>query len=74
MSTQGRNKIPTVDKFLQSLDRDKAERDRKIDEEIKGRPAGAGDAVPHTPEKPDKSGTLKTVTDPTTGHLVQVRA
>ncbi|MCJ1418967.1 hypothetical protein MMC32_005318 [Xylographa parallela] len=68
----GRNKIPTVDKFLKSLDRDKAERDRKIDEELRGRADGRSDAVPHTPDKPDKAGSVKTVTDPTTGHQVQI--
>ena len=33
----GRNKIPTVDKFLQSLDRDKKARDEAIDKELQDR-------------------------------------
>ncbi|KAI7263895.1 hypothetical protein KC343_g7305, partial [Hortaea werneckii] len=33
----GKNKIPSVNELLQRLDKDKAERDRKIDEERKQR-------------------------------------
>ncbi|MCJ1476556.1 hypothetical protein MMC13_005222 [Lambiella insularis] len=67
----GRNKIPTVEKFLKSLDQDKSERDRKIDEEERAK-HGGGDAVPHKPGQPNKAGSMKTVTDPTTGHQVQI--
>jgi hypothetical protein len=69
----GKNKIPTIDKFLQSLDLDKSERDKRIDEENKARAAAAkGDAVPHENAKLQK-GKAKSVTDPTTGHQVEVR-
>ena len=61
----GQNKVPTVAKFLQNLDRDKQERDRKLDEAQHGRPSG-GDAVPHKAEPAGKEGTRKTVRDPTT--------
>ena len=70
----GKNKIPTVDKFIQSLDKDKKDRDARIDAELAQRQdaAGAGgDAVPHTPQKPIKG--EKKVTDPVTGSEVEVR-
>lgn len=65
----GQNKVPTVQKFIQSLDKGKAERDKKIDD-------GAvpnnqtGETVAH---KPSPRGTnKKTVTDPTTGKQVVI--
>jgi hypothetical protein len=71
----GHNPIPTVKQFVQNLDKDKAERDRKIDEENAAKQKAAkptGDAVPHQPEKRGISGTQKTVTDPTTGKQVVI--
>ena len=71
----GKNKIPTVDKFIQSLDKDKKNRDAQIDAELSQRQnaAGAGgDAVPHTPQKPIKG--EKKVTDPVTGSEVEVNS
>jgi len=80
----GHNPVPTVKKFLENLDKDKAERDRKIDEESKTNkpsdpnaippslPTAAGEAVPHRPQKAGIEGTQKTVTDPTTGKQVVI--
>jgi hypothetical protein len=71
----GRNPVPTVKKFIQNLDKDKAERDRKLDEENAARQnqaAMAGDAVPHKAKKMGISGTQQTVTDPTTGNQVVI--
>ena len=70
--------MPTIDKFLRSLDRDKAERDRRIDEELRARQQaapgkGAGEAIPHEQTTSHKGGgNEKTVTDPVTGHQVQI--
>ena len=61
----GQNKVPTVAKFLQNLDKDKQERDRILDQAQQGKPGG-GDAVPHKAEPAGKEGTRKTVRDPTT--------
>ena len=67
----GRNPVPTVKKFIENLDKDKAERDRKLDE--KNASTGKhGDAVPHKAQKMGVSGTEKTVTDPTTGREVVI--
>ena len=65
MTLAGQNKVPTVAKFLESLDRDKAERDRRLDEAQHSKPSG-GDAIPHKAEPAGKEGTRKTVRDPTT--------
>ena len=51
---------------------EKSERDKKIDEEAKAARL-RGDAVPHKDVKSGKKDTVKTVTDPTTGHQVEVR-
>lgn len=67
----GKNKIPDIKTFVQNLDKDKRERDQRLDE---ARKAGntQGDAKPHQATKAGKEGTLKTVTDPTTGKEVQI--
>jgi len=62
----GANPIPSIHKFVESLDRDKKERDRQIDE--KAKPSGA---VPHKNETP-KATNRKTVTDPTTYKEVEI--
>ncbi|GAM89480.1 hypothetical protein ANO11243_075190 [Dothideomycetidae sp. 11243] len=61
----GNNRIPTVNQFLEKLDKDKRERDKAIDTKT-------NDVVPHQNEKPSKSDTQKTVTDPTTGNQVVI--
>lgn len=71
----GKNPVPTVKKFIENLDRDKAERDRKIDDENRTRQKeqlSTTDAVPHKPQKKGIEGTQKTVTDPTTGKEVVI--
>ena len=70
--------MPTIDKFLRSLDKDKADRDRRIDEEFRGRQQaapkkGASEAISHEQTTPQKGGgNEKTVTDPVTGNQVQI--
>jgi hypothetical protein len=74
----GANPVPTVKKFIENLDKDKKERDRKLDEEMQaqkkqqGAGVKAGDAVPHKAEKMGIPETAKTVTDPTTGNQVVI--
>lgn len=70
----GANPVPTVKKFLESLDKDKRERDRLIDEEERDRRLAdrQGDARPHKPKPATIKGTQKTVTDPTTGKKVTI--
>ncbi|KAL8811803.1 MAG: hypothetical protein Q9223_004873 [Gallowayella weberi] len=66
----GKNKIPDIKTFVQNLDKDKRERDLKLDEERKS--LTKGDAKPHKPTNAGKEGTRKTVHDPTTQKEVQI--
>ncbi|KAI9844546.1 MAG: hypothetical protein M1837_005505 [Sclerophora amabilis] len=68
----GANPIPNIQKFIEELDKDKKDRDKKIDEDKKTGGAGKG-AQPHT-ANPDvaKPGSRKTVTDPVTGKDVEI--
>ncbi|KAF2205218.1 hypothetical protein GQ43DRAFT_437239 [Delitschia confertaspora ATCC 74209] len=68
----GANPVPTVRKFIENLDKDKHERDRKIDEESSSKIQASGDAVPHKPTNAGVKGTQKKVTDPTTGREVVI--
>ena len=65
--------MPTVSKFIASLDRDKQDRDRQLDEARKAEAnQKLGDATPHRNEPTGDASTQKTVTDPTTGNTVQI--
>jgi len=72
----GSNPIPNVQKFIESLDKDKKERDAKINEQMKARKnqgTAGSDVKEHTQGQPSGvEGTRKTVTDPTTGKEVQI--
>jgi len=65
----GQNKVPTVQKFLQSLDKGKAERDKKIDED---RVQNNKSEVPEAHKVAPRGQNQKTVTDPTTGKQVVI--
>jgi hypothetical protein len=67
----GTNPIPNIQKFVQSLDADKRERDARIDEQTKAKKTQDG-VVDHQPSPTGKSGTRKKVTDPTTGRDVEI--
>lgn len=82
MSTQHRpggywsavNPIPTIQKFIEGLDREKKERDRQIDEEIrrkKQQKKEGKEPVGREGEKPSKR-PVRRVTDPTTGKEIQI--
>jgi hypothetical protein len=84
----GHNPIPTVKQFIENLDKDKAERDRQIDQQSAAQKQGqkpgalatstgrdvntANGAQPHKMQKRSVEGTEKTVTDPTTGNQVTI--
>lgn len=69
----GTNKIPTINQFIEKLDRDKKERDHEIDEQRKARAhAGGGDAVPHKNSDLHAKENQQKVTDPTTGKEVVI--
>ncbi|KAK7535639.1 hypothetical protein IWX49DRAFT_510087 [Phyllosticta citricarpa] len=65
----GNNRIPTVRKFIDALDKDKAERDKAIDE--RGELVTDG-TTPHPGNQTHKKEHQKTVTDPTTGREVVI--
>lgn len=84
----GHNPIPTINQFIENLDKDKAERDRQIDEANKAKAAAqraqkrgqplpsqqgqSGDVVAHKERPMGVEGTQKRVTDPTTGRTVVI--
>lgn len=69
----GTNPIPNVQKFIQSLDADKKERDAQIEARMKANGNAGSDVQEHKPGKSvGIAGTRKTVTDPVTGKEVQI--
>jgi hypothetical protein len=60
----GANPVPTVKKFMESLDVGKKDRDKKVD-------AGSNDPQPHQAKPTPKKG-QKTVTDPVTQNQVVI--
>lgn len=71
----GTNRIPNIKQFMEGLDKDKKERDAKIDAQQKQHQAGPGDGdgevKSHHPEKP-KGQNRRTVRDPVTGKDVEI--
>jgi hypothetical protein len=69
----GNNPIPNIQRFVESLDADKKNRDAKINEQLKAKQSAGSDVKDHKEGQPvGVVGTRKTVTDPTTGKEVQV--
>ncbi len=68
----GRNPVPNIQRFIESLDADKKNRDAQLEAEPKAnRPNG--EVKDHTDSQPKGiKGTRKWVTDPTTGNQVQI--
>jgi len=67
----GANPIPNIQKFIQSLDADKKERDANIEAQMKA--TGTSDVRDHKQGKSvGVAGTRKTVTDPVTGREVEI--
>lgn len=64
----GANPIPNIKQFVESLDKDKKERDQKLDESEKQK---LDTVTPHQNET-QKNVHRKTVTDPTTQKEVQI--
>ena len=64
----GANPVPTVKKFLENLDKDKKERDRRIEDQRQTQAAqDRGDAESNERSSLAVKGSQKKVTDPTTG-------
>jgi len=72
----GHNRIPDIKTFVQNLDREKKGRDQTLDQQRKEEQQQnaqiGSDVKPHHQTKAGRIGTVKTVTDPTTGNQVQI--
>ena len=69
----GTNRIPNIKEFVTNLDKEKAQRDKAIDDQHLGRSQTleySSEVTPHRNEKPKKAG--KQVTDPVTGKQVVI--
>ena len=66
----GLNRIPNIKEFAAALDRDKKDRDAKIDAEAKAQKKGS--IKDHRNEPAGKKGKGRTVTDPVTGKEVEI--
>ncbi|KAI1364973.1 hypothetical protein F5Y08DRAFT_305513 [Xylaria arbuscula] len=67
----GLNRIPNIKEFAASLDRDKKERDAKIDADLKAN-KNSKDITRHQAENGHLAGHGRVVTDPVTGKEVQI--
>jgi hypothetical protein len=78
------NPIPTIQKFIENLDKEKKERDKSIDEENRQKRDSEKEAqkrekdeerraaIPHKPEESRRHKPTRMVTDPTTGREVKI--
>jgi hypothetical protein len=68
----GKNPIPNIQRFIESLDADKKHRDAQLESQLKANQFN-GEVKEHTEGQPTGvKGTRKVVTDPTTGNQVQI--
>jgi hypothetical protein len=68
----GRNPVPNIQRFIESLDADKKNRDIQLEAEMKAN-CSNGEVKDHVGgQSQGVKGTRKTVTDPTTGNQVQI--
>ena len=74
----GHNPVPNIKKFVESLDKEKKQRDKNIEEETaakraRGGPTAGSDVRDHVEDKPKGvAGSRKKVTDPVTGREVEI--
>jgi hypothetical protein len=72
----GVNKVPNIQKFIESLDKDKKKRDANIDAQqtpiTPSKGEDTSDATPHSPSPKPKGGSQRAVTDPVTGQTVVI--
>lgn len=67
----GTNRVPNIQDFIRSLDRDKRERDARIDAEHKKK-ASPGEVTTPVVEPKRPGSHLRTVRDPVTGRDVEI--
>jgi hypothetical protein len=68
------NPIPNIQRFVESLDKDKKERDAKLEEQMRAKqPNNSSEAKDHKPGQPKgTAGSRKIVTDPTTQREIEI--
>ncbi|ROW17113.1 hypothetical protein VPNG_01189 [Cytospora leucostoma] len=64
----GHNRIPNIKQFMENLDRDKKDRDAKIDSTTTGK----GEVQPHATHAQKQGNNRRTVRDPVTGQDVEI--
>lgn len=67
----GLNRVPNIKEFVAALDRDKKERDAKIDSELKANGKSGGDIKEHKNKVEQYKGG-RVVTDPVTGNEITI--
>jgi len=69
----GRNRVPNIKQFMESLDRDKKRRDAQIDASAEESEKVGGEASDHVVTTPKRGGkNRRTVRDPVTGQDVEI--
>ncbi|KAJ2906907.1 hypothetical protein MKZ38_009770 [Zalerion maritima] len=68
----GAHRIPNIKEFVDSLDREKKERDAKIDANLSQNKHSNDEVKEHEAEEKGKRGTRKSVRDPVTGRDVEI--
>ncbi|KAI2473387.1 hypothetical protein F4781DRAFT_189862 [Annulohypoxylon bovei var. microspora] len=68
----GLNRIPNIKEFVAALDKDKKERDAKIDSELKANKKNGGDIKEHKNDIEQYKGHGRVVTDPVTGNEITI--
>lgn len=66
----GANPIPSIQQFVENLDKDKAKRDKEIDQQMKNKQQDLDTVTPHQNEVRVEGG--RQVTDPVTGNTVTI--
>lgn len=67
----GTNRIPNIKQFMEGLDKEKRERDAKIDAQLKQNKSAGGEVKAHHDDQP-KGNNRRTVRDPVTGKDVEI--
>lgn len=67
----GNNRIPNIKQFVENLDKEKRERDAKIDRDLR-QSGRTSEAVQHQSDERKVCKNLRTVRDPVTGNDVEI--
>ena len=68
----GKNRVPNIQEFMAQLDKEKKERDAKIDDDLR-RNKAQGDVKAHKNDTQPKAKNARSVRDPVTGKDVEIQ-